>query len=142
MRTIQFRGFSKDPHVGWVYGDLIHLIDGTPIIRHDMKTMTVKGCERIVWSENKVVQKSIGQFTGLCDRYNHQIYEGDILQCTDDTGKDYRREVVFIEGAFCQKIHMGTMKTAYNPLKNHDLKLLEIVGNIHDNPELLEGGRQ
>jgi uncharacterized phage protein (TIGR01671 family) len=142
MRTIIFRGFSNDPYTDWVQGDLIHLIDGTPIIRHDMRTMTVKGVERIVWQENKVVQKSIGQFTGLCDRFNHQIFEGDILQCTDDKGKAYRREVVYIEGAFCQKINIGTLKKAYNPLRNHDLKLWAIVGNVYENPELLEGTAQ
>lgn len=136
MRTIKFRGKSilDDSDRKWLYGDL--------------STDRLKEGKCTIWDENNpfsgyyVDPETVGQFTGLLDKNGGEIYEGDVLQYTDEKGKNYCREVVCNDGAFCQKIYMETLKTAYTPLRNHDLKLWQIVGNIHDNPELLKGDRQ
>ena len=91
-----------------------------------------------------VNKDTIGQFTGLCDKEGKEIYEGDILMCVgqraDNKGRKYSRKVLFKNGSFCMSV------PEYNcdsPLHNHvvNVKLnWEVIGNIHDNPELMKGG--
>lgn len=70
------------------------------------------------------------QFTGLRDINGREIYEGDIL--IDDTGEPIEYWVVkFSDGGF-----MGECAGVAEPL--FELANLEVVGNIHENPELLE----
>ncbi len=131
MRTIKFRGKRYD-NGEWAFGDL-HT--------HDVIEIIV----RISYRREDyyaVVQDTVGQFTGLQDKNGKDIYEGDILEFVDEKGKVYRRAVVYNEGAFCQEISFDWLKLAYNPLKNHQLELWEVIGNIHDNPELLKGDKQ
>lgn len=94
----------------------------------------------------KVDPETVGQFTGFNDADGEKIYEGDILmyvgQREDNKGREYFRKVLFRNGNFC----MIDAKYAINsPLYKHlvDGKLKwRVVGNIYDNPELLEGGAQ
>ena len=70
------------------------------------------------------------QFTGLRDINGREIYEGDIL--IDDTGEPIEYWVVkFSDGGF-----IGECAGVAEPL--FELTNLEVVGNIHENPELLE----
>ena len=88
----------------------------------------------------KVDPSTIGQFTGLTDKNGKKIFEGDIVTACDDvtfspfefgiTGK-----VVYDECAFFIE-PKDVMETEY--LFN-ECAVYEVIGNIHDNPELLEG---
>jgi hypothetical protein len=71
------------------------------------------------------------QFTGLTDKNGKEIYEGDIL--IDEANR--KRIVVFDYGAF-KVMWNNDNPTQLNlyPLNKH----WEVVGNIHENPELLE----
>lgn len=81
-----------------------------------------------IWSldEGNIVE----QFTGLKDKNGTEIYEGDIL--IDDTGEPIEYWVVkFSEGGF-----IGECTGVAEPL--FELTNLEVVGNIHEDPELVE----
>lgn len=68
-------------------------------------------------------------FTGLHDKNGKEIYEGDILECFDDTlNFSYK-----IKGV----VKYNNDKAAYN-IDPYAWATIEVIGNIHDNPELLE----
>lgn len=72
----------------------------------------------------------VEQYTGLKDKNGREIYEGDVL--IDDTGEPIEHWVVkFSDGGF-----VGECAGVAEPL--FELTNLEIAGNIHENPELVE----
>lgn len=72
----------------------------------------------------------IEQYTGLKDKNSREIYEGDIL--IDDTGEPIEYWAVkFSDGGFVGEC-VGVTEHLF------ELTRLEVVGNIHENPELLE----
>ena len=71
----------------------------------------------------------IQQFTGLYDIFGKEIYEGDVCEITN-TWTVFKKEVVFKDACF------GFQGTNGMFIPNQDL--MEVVGNIYENPELLE----
>ena len=133
MREIRFRG--KDLLTGkWVYGDLLHLGDSCAIVtssnEEELKVSSLTDRLEIrVEDLAGVTRETIGQFTGLYDNNGRGIYEGDIL---NEVGTNRNVEVVYDAPEFCY---------ADNAFGYRFLNLPEnyiVVGNIHDNPELLK----
>lgn len=120
MRDIRFRGKN---FVGkWCYG--YYLYDGQRG-RH----VITDGMLDI----NGVVPETVGQFVGAYDKNGKPVYEGDILKYRnyDVRGieQDYIESVVYSD------------ECSFDPLTEELIWLrkdFEVIGNIHDNPELIE----
>ena len=76
----------------------------------------------------------IMQFTGLLDKKGKEIYEGDIMRCTD-TGHEYNAQMIWEEGGFW--IFDGN-KNPHLPYKDYR----EVIGNIYENPELINSDKK
>lgn len=136
MRKIIFRGKRKpsvmedDSKTPFVYGDL--MFESTA----DNKAYII--CEGQTYEIN---EDTIGQFSGLYDRKGNMIYEGDILKWA----KDKRLYVVkFMDGMFYASVEECNEEIyggfPLHVLASHKEKgyECEIVGNIHENKELLK----
>lgn len=91
------------------------------------------------FSWHKVAPSTVGQYTGLKDKNGKRIFEGDIIQTAEygreSSGKNYSGKDTFYvryeHGNFCIENFTRRFSLKYN-------KKMEIIGNIHDNPELLD----
>lgn len=132
MREILFRG--KSMHTDeWLYGGIVH---------HADDYFMVDSTSNISYLEPDLLfSETVGQYTGLTDKNGKKIFEGDIVKCISSF--DAKDMVVIFEAAEfhlvdCQRYknyteccgyrHFGTLET-------------EVIGNIHDNPELVEEGK-
>lgn len=95
--------------------------------------------------------EKVMQFIGLKDKKEKKIYEGDILEIRIDSGRIerfkvewgiHRREmksgytVDIPSFAFVSNDDTATFPIVNNYVSGHDLDIIEIIGNIHENPEL------
>lgn len=87
----------------------------------------------------------IEQFTGLLDRDGKEIYEGDVVQFTEDQYdalKGKERKAVIEWQSDVTGYKLAIVGEPYGYLTHHlgDTPALEIIGNIHDNPDMLQSG--
>jgi len=126
MREIKFRGHRWD--TGWLYGDLSHSFIGTKICVRD-ETSPYDGFEVVVNPE------TVGQFTGKRDKTTvTEIYEGDILY----SSRVNEYFVVEWDNENARFILRNGSATA-DWLSHNEYEFdYEVVGNIYDNPELVQ----
>jgi uncharacterized phage protein (TIGR01671 family) len=120
MRKIKFRGktkYSDNSKETWIYGDLVQIINRIKIFDSVFS-----------WD---VRPETVGQFTGLSDKKGDEIYEGDVVKWIDSSR---RERIDFVEWKNGGMI-LRNGKYAVGVYLFNDL---EIIGNIHDNPELLK----
>ena len=126
MREIKFRGRDDLTGNGWVYGDFSYGYYGN----------------QCLVDEIAVVEKTVGMYTGLTDCKGQGIFEGDILRYLPPwRWVDTKRigVVVFQDYGFYVKNEYVT-DSLFNIAVNSDGAPFEVIGNVHDNPELLKGG--
>ena len=127
MREIKFRGYDKFDK-RWVYGYGLHqsiFIDGS-------SNAYVTAGIREVFIVDK---ESAGQYTGCKDANGNEIYEGDILKCKLYNGDYENYVIVWDEEDACFD---AFNKDKSNFMVTSIWTASEIIGNIYENPEVLE----
>lgn len=81
----------------------------------------------------RVDPATVGQYTGLTDKNGKRIFEGDIVRTFDTDGDKWIGQVLIDQGSWCVMDHRN-----YTLLYDLVLRGVEVIGNIFDNPELLE----
>lgn len=133
MREILFRG--KNSNGNWIYGNLNYYPDiNRTFIRKNAKEILPSFRSSL---EEEVNKNTVGQFTGLIDKNGTKIFEGDIV-VTSIKGNNTVCKVTWADNVaqfqLWQFHTIPNTSTALN-LGNYDC---EVIGNIHDNPELLK----
>lgn len=115
-------------------------IEGNLIIGRNCETSIVwfNTGQKECWTS--VCPYSIGQYTGLNDCNGDKIFEGDIVL----VGEKLKAKVVFYKGAFRMQdefTHNPTVDTVDmgNIMRDYSVR---VIGNVHDNPELLKQQQQ
>ncbi|MFN0675681.1 YopX family protein [Listeria monocytogenes] len=131
MREIEFRGKRID-NGEWVYGNLMQFEDSATFIFADERkgASTLTYAHFIINNMHAIDEKTLGQYTGVKDKNGKKIFERDI--CWEEHNECYG-VVKFEEGKFLyvwENIAEDLWEVADS---------IEIYGNIHENPELLEG---
>lgn len=138
MREVLFRGKQTD-NGEWIEGAYspFHLNFGE---REEKPHIIIISDDEDIdglWCE--VIPETVGQYTGLTDKNGVRIFEGDIVHCVSKI--DSADMVIIFEcGQFrmilAEKYHEYQTNVGY-----YDINCFakEVIGNIHDNPELLGG---
>jgi len=130
MREIKFRG-KRCLGGAWIYGDLLHNVETGQVAVAQCHTENNFG-------EYDVIADTVGQFTGLFDKNGVEIYEGDIVTITGEDGTICGLEVRFV-GAWLIENSSFQLELYDEELADYEIT---VVGNIHDNPEMREGGQR
>jgi len=136
MREIKFRGKRVD-NGEWVYGFYIGPVstDNQSIVYADKENY---------YCQDEVIPETVGQYTGLKDKNGVEIYEGDIVTACwydyEEPNHDMTGIVEFTEGWMSYWI-ADYDKKEFSELNGQGYYhwTIEVIGNIYDNPELMEG---
>lgn len=141
MREILFRGKRVD-NGEWVKGFYVNVPE------HYKPEMS--GKSYIVSINNgisfEVIPETVGEYTGLPDKNGTEIFEGDIVRGKDCIGC-MREGSVFYDNYYAMYMIKPNTKSEYREVNCFTSltpvdAYLEVIGNIHDNPELLQEDKQ
>ena len=167
MREILFRGKRKD-NGEWIYGvpitdestNDVYIITSTAgaSLKSEINNMCATGF--------RAIPETVEPYTGLTDKNGTRIFEGDVVKlfdiaigeivcecgafgisCRQQIDYDYlASEIASITGCnnkprFCHNdnfVSLWELYSNYNE-ENSEISVIEVIGNIYDNPELLKG---
>ena len=148
MREILFRGKVNNPdNISWLQQCVGEWVEGYLLHDPDIESYKIngfnyysseQGLEREPF-EYRVDPETIGQYTGMKDKNGEKIFEGDIVKYSTTC------EIFTVawHGSFAEFVISELQKPnkATRGSKNMYLvnRYCEVIGNIYDNPELLEG---
>lgn len=151
MREIMFRGKCTDGGA-WVWGKGIDVNSNDAYILQGWMDCDTGICGV---DEIEVVPETVGQYTGLTDINGKKIFEGDIIKAYFEP-QNFKNpnyaigSVIFENGTFKVVVHVSKKSIEYKVFEKEDITaysiehnfldryyVLEVIGNIHDDPELL-----
>lgn len=129
MRDISYRAKRKD-NGEWVYG--VPLKEG---YSQEVEMLWYEYGSLAYTERVQVLPETVGQYVGLTDKNGKKIFEGDIVKNEYEKGQYQYFKIVYDTRVYCWKVEnkYGMLGFLYNVIG-----YLEVIGNIHDNPELLE----
>lgn len=139
MREILFRGKRID-NGEWIEGYFVYCkseydYEKTAEIIPREADRIYRG-EYDLYDVREVDPDTVGQYTGLTDKNGTRIFEGDIVKFGNIIGI-----INYNEGCYCVKTNKPDWRGRSNPaidiVMNEYTNEVEIIGNIHDNPELI-----
>jgi uncharacterized phage protein (TIGR01671 family) len=143
MRTIKFRAWDdgkKEWLLGYKYPNLGGFsIDGECVLMGEWANV----CTSFMFENDnrKSDDLKLMQFTGLLDKNSKEIYEGDVITYKRSIGNwtgqymTTTHKIVFSEEVFAFVMEYGSQ---YIKLRKHWGYEYEVIGNIYENPELLD----
>ena len=136
MRETLFRGKRTD-NGEWIGGSLCATIPSD----EDFYTISYFDFEGY-YVEEKVIPKTVGQYTGLTDKNDKKIFEGDIVYCKSRL--DNANMVIIFECGQFRMVLSENYRSYQTNSGFYDINCFdkEVIRNIYDNPELLEGNEK
>lgn len=140
MREILFRGKRVD-NGEWIEGWYGKKSFGAWPLRDAITPCVDAGNGYLHYEET--IPETVGQYTGLTDRHSNRIFEGDICRFKEwSEGKmcwvgeiQYAHQQFIISGGANEECEVPFVLQ----LSRFIPECLEIIGNIHDNPEMIGG---
>ena len=133
MREIRFRAKKIDSDE-WVYGGGVWIFK-----QHENKTALFGEDTHGHPVLHIVKPETVGQFTGLYDRQNKEIWEGDICKCFYIMSNDPFIGIIFWSNSGAQ-FKVKDKNESAGALLYYNMTC-EVIGNVHENPELLQGAK-
>jgi len=128
MREILFRG-RCEASGEWLEGDLVNNA-------YDGSGMTMRmGIQKPGYYPRKVITETVGQFTGLKDKDDKRIFEGDVLVTL---WGDECNGVVEYSGTYGMYEYVCKSRNFKYDFVSTQSDEYKIIGNIHENPELIK----
>jgi uncharacterized phage protein (TIGR01671 family) len=126
-----FRGKRVDGNNNWVYGCL--LSNGKKSFIIIPKNIRLGNNNSLGnTSVQEVIPETVGQYTGLKDKNESKIFEGDIVKLGDS-----KLQVIYQAPSFVMKKHKRNKTWHTFILAASERQFCEVIGSIHDNPELI-----
>lgn len=141
MREILFRGKRRDNRK-WIEGSLVSFLNyksAAILVSKSTAFFPKKSTTFCTNSCYEVIPETVGQYTGLIDKNGRKIFEGDIVEIPlFVTCKEPTVAVVVWNELYAKfGLEAESIKTDFYYYFSDEMK---VIGNLHDNPELLKGG--